>query len=498
MKRMLLVVALIAMSCPAYPEVKLPRLLSDGMVLQREVPLHFWGTATAGEEVTVTFLHHSAATKADLLGRWHIYFAPASAGGPYEVTIQGSNRIVLHDVFVGEVWVASGQSNMEFPMRQLQDADTKIAAAHLPLVHLLIVERTHSDYPLTDIASQGWKHCTPDNVREFSAVAYYFAREISEHTKVPLGIIESSWGGTVAEAWTSLDALASDASLMPLFAVRGRMMDQQVEFQVQRQKEAEETTAARQNGLPPPSFKWHPEPYMWEPAALFNAMIAPLTAYPIRGVIWYQGESNSIIERAPSLYGRQFETLIRDWRARWDEPEFPFFFVQIANFKSTAEEDWPTIREGQRKTLALRNTGMAVTIDIGNPEDVHPLNKLDVGHRLALIARAEVYRENVEFSGPTVRQITRDAHALRVWFDHTHGGLTTKGQALSAFEVAGRDGQFKPADARVDGMTVLVSNSTVEEPVAVRYGWANSPECNLWNGEGLAASPFSESLPPLH
>jgi len=227
-------------------------------------------------------------------------------------------------------------------------------------------------------------------------------------------------------------------------------------------------------------------------------MIAPLAAFPIRGVIWYQGESNSILEGAPQLYGRQFETLIRDWRAHWGIGEFPFLFVQIANFKSTDLEDWAPIREGQRSALALRHTGMAVTIDIGNPDDVHPLDKLDVGHRLALIARANVYGESIEYSGPLFREVTREANGLRVWFDHAAGGLAMQGTTLTSFQVAGSDGKFQPAQATIDGSAIIVTSSAVAGPVSVRYGWANSPDCNLFNKEGLPASPFTASLPPLH
>jgi sialate O-acetylesterase len=275
-------------------------------------------------------------------------------------------------------------------------------------------------------------------------------------------------------------------------------MDQQADVPTLLKQEDAEREEARAKGLPEPKIPWHPEHYMWKPAALFNAMIAPLTAFPIRGVIWYQGESNSMKERAPDLYGRQFETLIRDWRQHWGEGDFPFLFVQISSFRSTPAEDWPTIREGQLQALALRNTGMAVTIDIGNPDDVHPVDKFDVGHRLALIARATVYREPIEYSGPLVREVTRDANGLRVWFDHVGSGLLVKGPALTNFEIAAADGNFRPAEARIDGATIIVNSSAVERPVTVRYGWANSPECNLFNKEGLPASPFADSLPPLH
>jgi sialate O-acetylesterase len=205
-----------------------------------------------------------------------------------------------------------------------------------------------------------------------------------------------------------------------------------------------------------------------------------------------------MLEGAPYLYGRQLETLIHDWRRHWAVGSFPFLYVQIANFKSSEIEDWPTVREGQRQALALRNTGMAVTIDIGNPDDVHPLDKIDVGHRLALIARATVYGEPIEYSGPMFRQVVRDTNGLRVLFDHVGGGLMVRGTTLTSFEIAGADGKFQPAEAHIDGNTIVVTSSAVQEPAAVRYGWANSPECNLFNKEGLPASPFSASLPPLH
>jgi sialate O-acetylesterase len=246
---------------------------------------------------------------------------------------------------------------------------------------------------------------------------------------------------------------------------------------------------AKAQGKPEPVFSWHPSLSMWAPGLLWNGMIAPLTPFPIRGVIWYQGESNSKLERAP-LYGKLFRTLIEDWRREWGEGDFPFLYVQIANFKSTPAEDWATLREQQRKALELRNTAMVVTIDIGNPDDVHPTDKLDVGLRLAQAARALSYAESVEYAGPLFRQVTSEEGSLRVWFDHAKG-LTTKGGEATGFEVAGGDGKFAPATARIDGETVVVGSASVADPVSVRYGWANSPLCNLFNEDGLPTSPFT-------
>ena len=244
---------------------------------------------------------------------------------------------------------------------------------------------------------------------------------------------------------------------------------------------------AKAEGKPIPWRRWHPDFAGWAPAALFNGMIAPLTPFAIRGVIWYQGESNSGV-RAP-LYAHLFQTMIGDWRRAWDEGDFPFLFVQIANWNTEPDARWPEVRDAQRRALVLRNTGMAVTIDIGDPVDLHPKNKLDVGLRLARDARAMAYGEKLEWSGPLYRQLTREDHALRVWFDHAEG-LTAKGGALVGFEVAGLDGKYVAADAKIDGTSVIVSSATVVEPVSVRYAWAPSPTCNLFNREGLPASPF--------
>ena len=285
-----------------------------------------------------------------------------------------------------------------------------------------------------------------------------------------------------------MDALTADASLMPVFASRARMMDAEAENLLLEPVHQAETAKAKAAGLPLPKFPWHPLQQMWAPAQLYNAMIAPITPYAIRGVIWYQGESNSKLDRAPS-YERLFQTMIRDWRDQWALGDFPFLYVQISSFTSDATEDWATIRQAQLRALQLRNTAMAVTIDIGNPEDVHPRDKVDVGHRLALAARATVYGEPVEYSGPLVRQVTLEDHSLRVWFDHA-AGLQSKGGPPTSFEIAGADGKFLAAEAHIDGQTIVVSSPSVTMPVKVRYGWANSPNCNLFNGEGLPASPF--------
>jgi sialate O-acetylesterase len=468
------------------------------MVIQRDLPIHFWGLATPAERVSVSFRGEEKSVTADALGHWSVYLKPQGAGGPFEVSVRGQNTIVLRDVLIGDVWVASGQSNMEWPLVKAQGANADISVANYPQIRFLEVKKSYSDWPLQDVITTGWKSSSPTTAAQFSAVAYYFAREIHAREKVPIGVIESYWGGTLAESWTSLLALSADATLMPLIASYSRYLENQADAPREQLRQVAEIEAAKAKGLPVPKFPWHPEPPLRQPATLFNAMIAPLTPLPIRGVIWYQGESNSRIDRVPYLYERLFKTMIADWREHWGVGLFPFLYVQISSFTSTPEEDWAVIREAQRKTLDMADTGMAVSIDIGNPDDVHPLNKRDVGARLALIARAKVYGENVEYSGPLFRQLTMEDGVLRAWFDHAKNGLEVRGPSLTAFEIAGQDGKFHPALARIDGQTVVVSSTEVRDPVTVRYGWANSPNCNLFNKEGLPASPFEASVGAFH
>jgi sialate O-acetylesterase len=468
-------------------EVRVPAVLADHMVVQRDHPVHLWGWAAPGEVVNVTFRGETVSATSDTFGHWGVFMKPGAAGGPFDILIRGTNAIHLSDVLVGDVWFASGQSNMEFKVKDADNSPAEIAGANYPKIRLFQVEHTVSEYPLDDVTARNWVACTPQSIATFSAVAYYFARNIQQKENVPIGLIESDWGGTPAESWTSLAALSSDSSLMPVFAARARMAEGEIMNRLVVEQEEKERAAAKAEGRKL-KYAWHPPLNSWEPSALYNAMVAPLTPFSIRGVIWYQGESNSVVDRAPS-YERLFQTMIRDWRSRWNAPDLPFLFVQIANYTSTNLEDWPQIREAQTRALELHNTGMAVTIDIGDPDDVHPTNKQEVGRRLALAARAITYKEPLEYSGPLYRQVTREGNQLRVWFDHANG-LNAKNGELTGWEIAGSDGKFYRASARIDGNTVLVSSPDLPSPAFVRYGWANSPVCNLYNGGGLPASPF--------
>jgi len=513
---LLLIALAIALTANSFADVTLPALLADHMVIQRGSPVHVWGMATPHESVSVAFRGETKATEADDLGRWSVYLSPGEAGGPFELSVKATNAITLKDILVGDVWVASGQSNMEFAMNSLANPQAEIAAAQYPRIRMFLVDHKPADYPLEDVGSKGWVACTPETVADYSAVAYFFARNVQQKLGVPIGLIETFWGGTPAESWTSLSSLSADASLMPVFASRAKTVAAQSTtiLQVkQDEREYQKTVEqAKAEGKPVPWPQWHPDFAAWAPAALFNGMIAPLTPLAIRGVIWYQGEANSG-ERAP-LYAHLFPTMIEDWRRAWGEGDFPFLFVQIANWNTEPDGRWPEVRDAQRKTLALRNTGMAVTIDIGDAVDIHPKNKQDVGLRLSLAARAIAYGEKLEWSGPLYRQVVQEDHSLRVWFDHAEGlaakelrtsitqdqlsrrdfdsveGQTAITKRLVGFEVAGADGKYSAAEAKIEGTSVVVSSAAVPKPVSVRYAWAPNPTCNLVNKEGLPASPF--------
>ncbi|MGB0065144.1 MAG: sialate O-acetylesterase [Terracidiphilus sp.] len=485
----------------ACAEVRLPNVLSSHMVLQRDRPIHVWGWAKPGESVAIDFHGVHAAGTADALGHWSVFLPPEPAGGPFSLTVSSTNTIVLTDILVGDVWFASGQSNMQMPLggfpgnAVLDNGPEEIRNATHPEIRLLHIKEKSSYYPLDDIESN-WTLCTPETALSFSAAAYFFGREIAEKEHVPVGLIDSTWGGTVAEAWMSLDTISSDASLMPLFASWAAMTDKIADMPAIEAKEKRDDAAALAANQTQPKHPWHPNPLSWQPAGLYNAMVNPFTSFPIRGVIWYQGESNSALERAP-LYRRIFPALIADWRRHWDEGDFPFLFVQISSFTSTPQENWAVIREAQRRTLSVANTAMAVTIDIGNPDNVHPADKQDVGHRLALAARALSYGEPIEYSGPLYRQASVEEGAIRVDFDHAASGLIAKGGALTGFEIAGDDRNFVPATATIEGNSVLVSAQDVPNPKYIRYGWQNAPVVNLFNSDGLPASPFTseEAIP---
>jgi len=627
-------------------EVRLPAILGDNMVLQQGMKVRIWGNANAGEHVTVTFDKKSVNTVADAQGRWQVWIGPLKAGGPSELTV---NTLTIKNVLVGEVWLCSGQSNMEWPLINTINGAETVARAMNPEIRLFRVEHQTSATPLSDVQGH-WVVTTPEDAANFSAVGYFFGRELYQHLKIPIGLIDSSWGGTPAEAWTTNEALTSSPDLKPIldryqsslnalpqakdayahalaqweeknlyldagnkgealgyadpaasttgwsrmdlpkqFETAGLLIDGAVWFRKEIElpaswagkalvlkltpiddqdvtyfngtkigatgretpnsymvprryvvpgslvKSGRNVIAVRvfdsageggfsrggamslgpngdgdsqaislrgewvykvERALEPKHPDWGTRPEAVgvsnqnNPSVLYNAMIAPLVPFSIRGVIWYQGESNA--GRAYQ-YRTLFPLMIRSWRSAWGR-EFPFYFVQLANWHANKaepdESDWAELREAQTMTLREPQTGMAVTIDIGDENDIHPRNKLDVGRRLAAWALADTYGQKVIPSGPLFEHFRIDGDEIRIRFKHGVGLRTSDGGPLKGFAIAGEDRRFVWADARIDGDTVIVSSPKVVKPVAVRYGWADNPIANLYNKAGLPASPF--------
>ncbi|MGC2635607.1 MAG: sialate O-acetylesterase [Acidobacteriaceae bacterium] len=500
LSRLLLALVCVLSFSATRAEVRLPHVLSDHAVLQRGRPIHIWGWATPGAHLTARFHEQNLSAVANDLGQWSLWLAPETAGGPYTLTISGDGpAVTVTDLLVGDVWFASGQSNMQFPLEGfpgsavLKDQDREIAAATNPKLRLLVVDNKSSDFPLNDEPDK-WTLCTPDTARKFSAVAYFFGREIAAKEDVPVGLIDSSWGGTPADSWVSMDTLGTHPELLPALASRAHFADDLADRAARIAAWKAEDEAARAAGKTPEQHPWQPDEVSWSPAGLYNAMVAPFTPLTVRGFLWYQGETNSAHDRAP-YYETLMNGLIGDWRAHFAQGNLPFFYVQISSFHSPGE-DWGRVRDAQRRTLEIANTAMAVTLDVGSADNVHPPDKQTVGHRLALAARHLVYGEDIAYSSPLFREATAELQpdgttAMRVWFDHAQG-LTVKGAALStAFELAGPDHHFVPAQAKIDGDTVLVWSSALPHPSYVRYGWMGVMPDNVVNAAGLPMSTFT-------
>jgi len=482
-------------------DVKLPAVISDHMVFQQGLKAPVWGWAEPGEKVIVTLGDLKAEATADKDGRWRANLEPLKAGGPMKMTVAGKNTLTVDDILVGEVWVCSGQSNMEMAVRSSNNSQQEIAEAKFPKIRLFTVAKTTADQPQTDCKGQ-WAACTPEAIPGFSAVAYFFGRDLLKDLGVPIGLIHTSWGGTYAEAWTSKPTLAGDPVLkvaldrhaqgLSGYAKQKENWEKNREALMAKWKAAAEKAKAEGKQAPrQPQPPRDPNTGPNRPSVLYNAMIAPILPYGIAGAIWYQGESNA--GRAYE-YRKLFPTMITDWRKNWGQGDFPFFFVQLANFMARkpdpAESNWAELREAQAMTLKLPKTGQAVIIDIGEANDIHPKNKQDVGRRLALAAEAIACGKKIEYSGPVYESKTIDGGKVRLKFTHVGGGLVAKGDKLTGFAVAGADKSFIWAEAKIDGDSVVVWSDKVADPVAVRYAWADNPECNLYNKEGLPASPF--------
>jgi len=480
-------------------EVKLPAVLTSHMVLQQDKPLPVWGWANPGEEVTVTFGDAKATAKADANGNWKVTLPEQKrSSDPRELLVAGTNTIKIEDVLVGEVWICSGQSNMQWSVLQSANPQAEVASANYPNIRLFAVPLVPSGTPSKDVNAK-WEQCSPATVGGFSAVAYFFGRELhKELNGAPIGLIRTAWGGTRIEPWTPPVGFESVAATnKELDVIKGALTNYQTALktyvgQVKEWVPAAEAALAAGNDLPPsPAVPAHPLNSHGAHTGLYNGMVHALVPFAFRGALWYQGESN----RMNGVYYADLkEALVTGWRKVWNQGDFPFYFVQIAPFNYG--KDSPTklaeLWEGQTKALRVPNTGIAGTCDIGDLKDIHPVNKQEVGRRLALWALAKDYgKTDLVFSGPMYDSIAVEGNKIRVKFKYADGGLVSRdNQPLTWFLVAGEDKKFVKANAAVDGNDVLVDAAGIDKPVAVRFGWHQFAEPNLSNKAGLPAIPF--------
>ena len=515
MKPLLQYIALIILTTQAFADVSLPTIFSDHLVLQQGKPVPVWGSAAADEDVTVRFAGQTQVTRADLEGKWRVTLNPLTANAkPQEMVISGKNTLTLKNLLIGEVWVCSGQSNMQWTVSQSGNAEQEIAGANAPQIRMFTVERATGMTPATDVKGS-WKEANPANVGNFSAVAYFYGRHLHQVLKVPVGLINTSWGGTRVEAWTSRESLEERPCAAQMLsdwdgirqswdptAEAAKFAASKTAWQAEAKKisaenaklPADQKKKAPQAPRPPDDPNKTPH----HPAVLFNAMVAPLIPYSIQGAIWYQGESN---QKRAFQYQELLPNMINDWRTRWNDP-FSFYIVQLASFgngqpiikEAGIPDTWAELQEAQYLTsITLPKVGLAVTNDIGEEKNIHPKNKQEVGRRLALWALAKDYgRADTVFSGPMFKNAMIEGSQVRIQFDHTGGGLKTRdGGELKHFQIVGEDKKWVWAQAKIENNEVLVSSPEVPNPVGVRYAWAAWPEgANLINAEGLPAGCF--------
>ncbi len=492
-----------------YAEVKLPNIISDHMVIQQSTNINIWGWANVGEHVKVKGSWHEKAvsTITDQQGKWIVTLISPNAGGSYEIVIEGKNKIVIKDVLAGEVWVASGQSNMAFALKNSENSENDIANANYPEIRLFHVERNSAATPRDDFNGK-WIKCSPESVKDFSAVAFYFGRDIYEKLEVPVGLISSSKGGSPIEAWIDKETLQANKNIHTVFEMweeKERAYPKMKEEYLSelRTWEKEEAKDSSQQNITkpklPPLVDDIDRRYHRRPGFLYNAMIAPIISYTIQGVLWYQGENN--VDRwdklenetdRPKEYKELFPLLISDWRAKWNLGNFPFYYVQIAAYDYGLETIKASLlREAQTMAMNIPNTGMVVTTDIGELNDIHPKNKLDVGKRLALWALTKTYGfKNIVCSGPLYKSMNIEGNKIRLYFDYSGKGLTIKGKELINFLIAGKDKAFYKAHAVIEDSTIIVYSKSVPKPEAVRFSFSIKSVPNLYNKEGLPAAPF--------
>ena len=504
-----------------HAKVTLHGLFRDGMVLQRNVEIPVYGTASEGEKITVIFNKETKTTETKD-GKWKVFFKSTKAGGPYKMIIKGENEIVLKKILVGDVWICGGQSNMQWKLSQAEFTEEDLKNAKNKKIRLYTVSRRPSPKLETEVPERdkGWVVCTAENAKQFSAVGYFFGEKIQTEIGVPIGLIASNWGGTAAELWTPKKTLNTN----PEFAYMHGLYEVAVKDYPKRfarhEKQLKIWEQQKANGLKGKALGRKPkvpsgsgkDDDRSRPSSLYNGMIQPLVEFPIKGVIWYQGEANAHTYKRCTEYSKLFPAMIKAWRKSWEQDDLPFLFVQLAAFKKVNEApedpEWAWLREAQTKTLTLPNTGMASAIDIGMEKKIHPTNKKDVGHRLALNALKIAYGKDIVHSGPTFKSKKIADNKIIITFDNVGSGLTAKdvllethqmsSSELKGFAICGEDKKFVWAKAEIKGNQVIVSSPEIKNPIAVRYGWANFPLCNLYNKEGLPAVSFrTDGFSPL-
>lgn len=499
MKKIVFIAFLVASVTAA--EVKLPKIFGSNMVLQQNSVIKIWGFANRYEKIKVTLANNVSESTTNDDGKWYVEMPEMKAGGPFDIVVEGNNKIILSNVMIGEVWLCSGQSNMEFQLKKCTGGAHEIAKSNYPLIRIFIVKHKVADVPQNDVDGE-WVLCNPNTIGEFSGVGYFFGKKIFEEQNVPIGLVQSTWGGTAAEAWTANEILQADIDFTPILTRWNTLVQNYPtaleEFNKNSKSLIEawriDSTNAAIKGMAPPRKPAKPEGpgTRNQPSGLYNGMIYPLSSFSIKGVIWYQGESNTT--RAYQ-YRKLFPAMINNWRALWKRNDLPFYYVQLPNLLRQPEPSksgWAELREAQLKTLSLNNTGMAVTIDIGDSTDLHPADKKDVGLRLALIALDNVYdKDEFFFSGPVFKSFEIEKEKIIISFNHTANGLIAKGgKNLRGFKICDEDKSFIDAKAEIVDNTVVVWCDKVKNPIAVRYAWADNPSCNLYNSALLPASPF--------
>ncbi|MFA6470450.1 MAG: sialate O-acetylesterase [Candidatus Latescibacterota bacterium] len=479
-------------------DVLLPSFLWHHMVIQRNADYPVWGWASPGEKITVDFHGQklSAVTGADSL--WKVSLKPMQAGGPFTMTVKGKNTVTLYNILIGDVWVCSGQSNMQWPVKYSANPEVEIAAGNHPKIRLFMVKKAGAADPQKDCSGQ-WQECTPHTVGEVTGVGYYFVRELEKNLDIPIGLVQSAWGGTDISPWMSRAAITANPDTKYLLDGWEKVIDDKPKEMLLHYEAVSGwfeycfVQMSRRESYDP--FPANPKGFtkgFGAPTWLFNAMIAPLTRFPVTGALWYQGESDS---GRGYMYRTLLKTLIKDWRAQWKAENLPFIVVQLANVgqpdKEPVDNGWAETREAELMALELPKTGLAVTLDLGIAEDVHYKNKQDAGRRSALSALHVAYGKDIPYTGPIYKSMTAEGGKIRLTFDHVGGGLTARNnEPLKGFAIAGADKKFVWANAKIEGNEITVSSDKVAEPVAARYAWSSNPVCNLYNKEGLPASTF--------